>query len=257
MPDVSATPGLTGTATQSALPGIATPSDAGKNGPAAPNDAAPGEETYTLARVKAIAAKEGRVGIAQGRRALLEEMGLADESELVAIVEAGRGARLAKPPQSDDQRLSDKIKAQAATERQELLAQNAVLQAAIESSMVRDAVKNVLLNQGLVDGGADLVLAMIGLGKIPEHRIAVKDGTVTVVDKDGDPAGTNVAALLGEILQARPYLRAPAGAPMVRTGGQPPPTAPSGPPRKLSTQEQIDAAVQLGMAAAAARTSGQ
>lgn len=246
-PDDTATQGLTGTA---------TPSTPGKDGAGAPGDAPPAEELYSLARVKAIAAKEGRVGQAQGRKALMDELGVADESELAALLEAGRSVKPAKK-QDDGERLAEKIKAQADAEKAQLQAQIAALQAATEAAMVRDAAKSVLVNANLVDGGADLILAAIGLGAQPEHRLIVKDGKVAVVDQDGDPTGKSVDQFLTELVKARPYLHAPTGTAVVRKDGVPKPK-PQGPQRKLSVQEQLDAAVQAGMAhSAGANGSGR
>jgi hypothetical protein len=237
--EVTATQGLTGTA---------TPSTPGKDGAGAPGDAPPAEETYSLARVKAIAAKEGRVGQAQGRAGLLAELGVTNEQELTALLEAGRTVKPAKV-QDDGARLAEKIKAQADAEKAQLQAQIVALQAATEAAMVRDAVKSVLVNANLVDGGADLILAAVGIGSQPEFKLVVKDGKVAVVDQDGDPSGKSVDQFLTEIVKSRPYLHAPTGTATTRTGGEPKAKS-SGPSRKLSVQEQIDSAVAAGMASA-------
>lgn len=238
MSDVeAATQGVTGTATQGS-------NTTGNAGSGAPTDA-PAEELYSLQRVKAIAAKEKRVGEQLGRKALLDTYGIESEEDLAKLLEVSRAAQPAK--KSDADRQLEKKQAEWEKAIAERDAKLAAVQAERDSGLLRETAKGVLANAGLVEGAADLVLAALGLGVTPEHRLVVKDGVVTVVDRDGDPTGKTVDQYLTEYVKTRTYLQSSPVQAASGTRKTQAPDGPKGPQRKRSFQEELDEIVRVGM----------
>lgn len=209
----------------------------------APGDAGTGKR-YSDDEVNAFVAKERRKAQQSAIEQFRSKLGVESDEEIAELVEAGRKTRPRK--QDDAERLAEKVRAQAETEKAALQQQIATLRAANEASMVRDAVMKSLSSVHLVDGGADLILASLGIGATPAHRLVVKDGAVTVVDADGDPAGKTVESFLAEQVKSRPYLQAPTS---TQVRSSPPEQKRSAPPQGRQTiQQQIDAAITAGMA---------
>lgn len=229
---------------------------AGKDGVGAPNDAPPAEEMFTQTRVKAIAAKEARAAREAERRAVLEQYGVADESELSELISLGQKARPKK--QDDNERLAQKLQAAHDAEKAELVAKLKAIQEAHELARVRETAKGILANAGLVEGGADMLLAVLGLNEKPEHQLAMRDGAVTVVDRDGDPTGKTVEKFLMSLVPEYLKRGITAGGTGKRPAIEPKPqpeAAPAGPARKRTQQEEIDGAVAAGLASVQGRVA--
>lgn len=244
MPDTEATQGLAGSqATQG--------SDAGKNGAGAPKDAPPAEEMFPQSRVNAIAAKEARKAEAAARKAFLDSLEVADEQELQSLVASARAARPKEKPQDDATRITEKLKAQFDAEKAELAAKLQAIETERNVAKIRDTAKSILENAGLVKGGAELVLAKLGLADTPDHRLELKNGKVIVVDADGDPAGKDVDKFLLSLVPE--YLTE--GVTSAESGAKRPAIVPKPKdaveqpkPRKLSRQEELDGLVGVGLA---------
>lgn len=240
MADTEATQStMTGIATQSSITGIA-------DGSGAPKDAPPAERTYSHEQAKAFAAKEKRVGDAQGRKALLDLHGVTSEEELAELVTAGREAK-PKPKATDAERIAEKLKGESEKREAVLQAQLSALQQERDTALLRSSVERVLANAGLVEGAGDLVLSAFGLAPGADVRLVVKDGQVAVVDRDGDPIGTTVEKAVKEFVAKRLYLQSP----LSQDGGTrtTPSSADNGKPkRRLTAQEEVDELARFGQA---------
>jgi len=218
------------------------------NGSGAPNDA-PTERTYTQAELDSAAAKARRAaeadGLRRGQSDLLKRLGVGDDVELQELVEHGRKARPSKVDESA--RLAEKVRVQAEAEKVALQQQLLALQAERDAALLRDSIRSAIAKTHIVEGGEDLVLALLGVAPPIDHKPTVKDGKAAVVDQDGDPVSKTVDQLVADLVKSRPYLQSPTAQGVQRKPAQPPPT-PKSPPRKMTRQEEMDEILRAGLA---------
>lgn len=141
-----------------------------------------------------------RDGAKRGRTEMLKALGVADETELVSLLEAARTAKAAEPTpeQAELGKVKQKFEAELAKRQAEL---DALRATAERAQIVAEASKYL---DDVFD--RDLVLARYGVAPDPELKLAVVDGQVSVVNREGETVETNLEKFLRSEKSKLPWL---------------------------------------------------
>lgn len=157
------------------------------------------EEEWNTGTKRARLAGE-RDGARKGKTELLKTLGVTNEEELLALIDTAKAAKAAEPTpeQAELGKLRQKYESELAARKAELDAMKA---AAERAKIIAEASKHL---DDVFD--RDLFLARYGLTPEADHRLAVVDGQVAVVDRDGEVVETNLSKFLKAEKSKLPWL---------------------------------------------------
>lgn len=139
-------------------------------------------------------------GAKKARSEFLKAYGVSDENELGAMLEVARRAKESEPSPHAAELEKTKAKYEQALAKER--GERERLQAVAERALIVSEASRYL--DDTYD--RDLVLARYGIAPDPEKRLAVIDGQVAVVNREGDVVETNIEKFLRAEKSKMPWL---------------------------------------------------